>query len=516
MSQPIAEWPADESPGAKRPASRRSRGVWVVAAIGAVCLVFTSLAGWKYATRPRSRLGGTFVSARTMPDGTVLVLEQVTTKKPHEMAMTRPGGGTMLSSWIKAPAPANLQRFSVHSFDNSVVLWLTRWHPALPDSQDFDWWLTSILTDAHGEQIEDGRENSHVISAAKGMSTRGADRPWTPLARAKGDVVIATSQFPAQRQTAGSRKVSVYDRNGAPVAEFDVPFPDTSTTPQWTPDSLPASKTSDDVRVTFTDVSVKEQPLPPITGVTLTHRRPRWSVTPIFSVERNGAPAPDWKAEPVRLTDALGNSASDGDCRLSVHERAWKLELTLSRDAPQAFMPEEQWESPPVALPATDSRQEVDQQGKSRAVGVRLVAVGRGAVPYPEFARTHGGMARRVSSPGRVGEKRFGVSHSSSSGVSGPTVHNINISGDCAHLLLKLDHLPPAHRELFRVHDDQGRELPHQVETFTTGDALYVFVFVDPAADAQSLRVTVYAHTARIVELLFAPPAGSQSNTRSN
>jgi hypothetical protein len=59
---------------------------------------------------------------------------------------------------------------------------------------------------------------------------------------------------------------------------------------------------------------------------------------------------------------------------------------------------------------------------------------------------------------------------------------------------------------MFRVHDDQGRELPHQVELFSTTDANYAFVFVAPAADAQSLRLTTFVHTARTVDVLIAPP----------
>src|SRR6185369_1613515 len=128
--------------------------------------------------------------------------------KPYEMAIQRPGG-SMVASWMSGGSSATQQRIGVDTNDSAVVLWLTRWRPGQPDSLDFDWWLTSVVTDAHGEEIPDGYEQSHLVAAAGGLSSRGAQRPWAPLPRARNDVVIATTQFPALRQSAGLRKVRV-------------------------------------------------------------------------------------------------------------------------------------------------------------------------------------------------------------------------------------------------------------------------------------------------------------------
>ncbi|MBI3865796.1 MAG: hypothetical protein HY290_28315, partial [Planctomycetia bacterium] len=97
------------------------------------------------------------------------------------------------------------------------------------------------------------------------------------------------------------------------------------------------------------------------------------------------------------------------------------------------------------------------------------------------------------------GTKSFGISHSSQSS-GGPSIHSATITGGCVHFLVKLNKLPPNHRQLFRVSDDQGRELPHRVESFTMGETRYDFVFVDPAADATGVRITAFVHTARKVE----------------
>jgi len=304
----------------------------------------------------------------------------------------------------------------------------------------------------------------------------------------------------------------VFDRNAQQVAEFDVPFPDTSSTPEWTPDPLPVTKTDTDVRVTFSAVDMQEQP-PLKLAFPLDHPRRGWRITPVFSVERNGVSAPEWKSDTTTLTDALGNTGYSWDCRLSPHERAWKLEMQLSRDDPAAFGPDEIWESPLIPLPAVDSSQSVHSEdspatAKVQQVTVTLQAIGRGATTYKDFATSKDTVTQRMSASSRMpGNKKYTVSHSSSSRNNGPTIHTLTVFGESVHLLLKLEHLPKGHREFFRVHDDQGRELPHYVESLTMKDAYYGFIFVDPADDVQSLRVTAYVHTARTVELLVAPPA---------
>jgi len=495
--------PSSERP----PASRTGLGFWLLVCGGTVCLAVLVFVVWHYATRTRTAFGisDTPVGTQMLADGTALVLEQVTAKAPHEIALRRPQApGFARPSWLRRRAPENEQRIGVYHSDFAVMLWLTRWNPATNDSLDFDWWLANVLTDEHGEEIEDDGEQSHVISGG-GMSSRAAPRPWPPLPRKPGDVVFATSRFPMLRQPAGSRSVAVYDKEGKRVAEFTVPFPDRSSAPVWSPDSVPATKVSGDVQVTFTGVAIKELPVVRYKDLNLAHRRRRWSIVPEFQVERSGQAAPQWKPEPIHLADALGNGAWDWDCHLSTHEPAWKLELTLARTAPEDFAAAEQWESPLVPLPADDSSERLNQGSPVGDVAVTLMLVGQGTSHYDVGAST-APMLQRGATSRVIDGKSFSLSNSSTSRNGGPTVHSVDIAGDCAHLLVKLDHLPPNHRELFQVSDDQGRILQHQAETLTLGDTLYAFLFVAPAADATSLRVTAYVHTARTFELLIQPP----------
>lgn len=487
------------------PPPHNGPGVWLLLCGGCLCLVLVLLAVWKNGSEPRSGIGGTPLETQNFADGTVLVLEQVTSRVPHEMTLRLPGGPRSTpGSWLSRRVPDNERRFTVHPSDSAVVCWLTRWNIQTNASLDFDWWLANVLADEHGEEIEDDGEQRHIISA-NSMASMSGGRPWSPGPRTPGDVVAATSRFPVLRQAAGPRKVRVYDRDGETVAEFTVPFPDQTSAPQWAPDSLPATKSSDDVQVTFTGVAIRELPALSSNILKLEHRRRRWSVVPDFQVERGGKPAPQWKPEPIHLADALGNGAWNTDCRLSTHEKSWKLELTLARTASEDFAAAEQWQSPLVPLPADDSSERVNQGGAVGNVAATLMLIGQGSSHYEVAASTAPSLQRGATSR-VIDGKSFSLSNSSTSRNGGPTVHSVDIAGDCAHLVVKLDHLPPNHRELFEVRDDQGRLLPHQVESLTLGDTLYAFLFVAPAADATSLRVTAYVHTARTFELLIRPP----------
>jgi hypothetical protein len=440
-----------------------------------------------------------------LADGTALVLEQVTSRAPHEMSLRLPATpGAATGSWLSRRGADNERRFTVHPSDLAVVLWLTHWDSPSNASLDFDWWLANVLTDEHGEEIEDDGEQRHIISADS-MASMSGGRPWSPGPRKPGDVVITTSRFPMLRQPAGSRSVAVYDKEGKRVAEFNVPFPDQTHAPQWAPDSLPAMKSSGDVQVTFTGVAIKELPVVRYKDLNLAHRRRRWSVVPEFQVERSGQAAPQWKPEPIHLADALGNGAWDWDCHLSTHETAWKLELTLARTAPEDFSVAEQWESPLVPLPADDSSERLNQGSTVGDVAVTLMLVGQGT-SHLDVAASTASLHQRPASTRVIDGKSFSVSNSSTSRNGGPTVHSVDIAGNCAHLVVKLDHLPPNHRELFQVRDDQGRILQHQADTLTLGDTLYALLFVAPAANAHSLRVTAYVHTARTFELRVQPP----------
>lgn len=475
-----------------------------MALVGAAILLLPVLAIHKIAMQPRSLIGRSIVGERTMPDGSLLVLEQVTTESPHRFEYELRGTGS-LAKWLHGQSanPNAKHEFSLSPSDGAMMLWLTRWDATARTPMDFDWWQSSVLVNENGEEIEDGNPQRHVWDGAA-SSTMGADRPWKPHAGTPPKVIIGMSELPMLRPSAAPRRLRVYDRGGAVVAEFDLPPAVSRPIPTWMPEPLPAVKSDDGVTVTFTGTSVKARPDPKIDGIELAHRRPHWSVVPEYSVAQNGHPAPDWKQESLRLSDALGNITLGYDCRLSVDEPAWKLQMTLARDNPASFLPQEQFTSEPLALPGADSSQPLNGKATVQGVELLLTAIGRGAVEYHETGP--GSNATHYTDSHLLGNKTYNISQSTQSRSGGPTTSKVAISGDVVHLVFKLANLPLTHRDLIRVHDDQGRELPHRLDRMKGSHAAKYFVFVDPPADAQSVRLTVFIHTARTVELLIAPP----------
>jgi hypothetical protein len=123
---------------------------------GAVLLLLPILAVLKTAMQSRSLIGRAVVDESVMADGSLLVLEQVTTEKPHEFKYDLPGAGAF-SQWLagKPANPNETHAFSHWSSDGGLVLWMTRWDPVTLRPMDLDWWQVSVLVDENGEEIDD-------------------------------------------------------------------------------------------------------------------------------------------------------------------------------------------------------------------------------------------------------------------------------------------------------------------------------------------------------------------------
>lgn len=437
-----------------------------------------------------------------MPDGTVLVLEQVTSGKEHRFEYGAEPPATF-SNWLRGGTSPPPQWTGFNTDGRNVVPWLSR-HGAQPGPPlDFDWWWASTLVDEFGEEVEDA-EPARFTQSSSGAGTMYADRPWKPHTGTAPDLIVAYSRFPLSRQAGGLRPLRVYDATGAVVAEFDIPVPDTSAAPTWEPQSLPAVRRDDDLSVTVTGLGARRLSDPRKGHVRLSNPRPRWSLKPEFAVERNGQPAPEWKAEKVQVSDALGNVAWPHDCQLSTRESAWNLELTLARTSPEAFAADEQWTSSAISLPSANSTQPLEEQATVQNVGVSLVAVGHGPAEYSEITPSGSDSTHRTADSARGSGMTFTTSLGVMASRPGVVTSTIHISGSATHLLLKLKNQPSEHREMFRITDDQGRDVPAAVVGMK-GTHRYLLGFAPPAG-AQSIRVTVFVHTTRKVELRVAPP----------
>ncbi len=440
-----------------------------------------------------------------MPDGTLLVLEQVTVGKQHGYDYVPPDK-SMVPSWLSGQTGPTLEKqtATLHLQQQCMLLWMSRWNQSTLDPLDFEWWHYCALIDESGEEVEDQEAYRYTRDAAGSGMFQGV-RPWAPASKTKPDLLLASSQFPILRRPSGPCRLRVYDSHGAVVAEFDVPYPNTAEFPQWSPDPLPATRVADDISVTFTGVRTHKLPDQTGPGKPPSRRRPHWSLDPQFTVARNGLPTTEWKQESLNVSDALGNEDPATPCRLSTRESAWKLKLTLARDETRAFADNEQWTSPPYPLPGSKSSESLDATATVRGVDLAMLAIGRGIAEYTE---TWSSDEKITHSPcvRRVGDETYGLSHSKEMPSGGPTRSTVAISGNLVHLVLKLSRKPPNHREQFRVQDDQGRDVPHARELIGTPDRGIYYLFVNPAADAKSLQLTVFIHSARTVELLIAPP----------
>jgi hypothetical protein len=514
------DWPAFENLDQSR--SGRRLSLWQLAFLLAAValLLLASFAGWKWYTRSRSLTGRTIVGEHRLSDGSLLVLEQVTFGKRHTFEFPLPAAPT-LTRWLGSTSPPqqNQPRFERSTNSDSVVLWFTRWNPETGVCLDFDWWQACLVTDESGDEVEDfaAQRVSWDGSATHSMQ---APRPWGSVASTGTipRVVVATSQLPMLRQHAGARRVRVFDHFASLVAEFQVPFPDTSLMPQWSPDSLPAQRQSEDVAVMFTGISARRLPEPKHLSSIVSHPRPRWVLTPQFSVARNGSLAPDWKPERIDVIDPLGNVANEIENQLSVRESAWKAVITLARDTPAAFAPDEQWTSPLLAIPVGDVSQTPDLRATVQSVALTVVGFGRGKFAYrenvsaDEAARQDWHDVPRSELAASPSRGNTALSTWISSTNNGPFVWHCDFLGDLAHFYIKLANAPRNHRELVQIRDDKGRLLPFESRTWSTPDAGRSLLLVAVPPDAGALQLTVFIHTTRTVELFVAPPRPNPSS----
>ncbi|MGQ0634779.1 MAG: hypothetical protein ACT4QC_09220 [Planctomycetaceae bacterium] len=504
MSQNEQDWPSQAS--RRFPTSPLAFGwkVLLIAVISA-CLLLVLLAGWKLYTLPRSPSGRNALAQTTMSDGTSLVLEQVTFGTAHKFASGRFGGSVVNDLFRRGGARG--YGYQLDTLHDVLMIWLTRWDRTTGQPLDFDWWQATVLVDESGEEIEDENPRRCCSGGGSGSNTLIGSRPWAPVTSGGHDLILAASQFPILRARAGMRKLRIYDRSGAVVAEFDANVPNTSSAPEWPADSLPAVRQDEDVTVTLTSVDRREQPASWDSNLQLSHPRRRWAVMPVYSVVWNGQPSSAWKPETVELTDALGNGYWASDCRLSDRESAWKLAMTLARDDLASFEASEQWSFAPIALPGRDSSRSLNEIASSNGLNISLVAVGHGSASYSGPVFGNGNMYTHDGN--RAAEKPFGVSASTRTGRDGSCSGQIDLTGDLVHLVVSIPTQSTKHRRRFLVRDDFGREVPHRLVTAPQMERY--FLLVDPAAGVSSLQVTVFIHTARTVEFLIAPPGSDAS-----
>ena len=289
--------------------------------------------------------------------------------------------------------------------------------------------------------------------------------------------------FPRRSKTVRLR--FVYKENEdryATALECEIPNPALADYPVWTPEPIPATKQSGDLKVTLVDFVAglhHEQEVEP---------KYRWywisrSTTRIvFDVKQEGHEHHSWLLKSVMLSDATGNrwmpslegiipnSPSPDKLfgefigALWPSEPAWKVLAEFSRT--NDFLAEELWTSAEFALPTTNQRTMLNGYSPTPTNGVEILAIGGVGAEMPE----------PFSSLAQSGKVNLAVQ-------------------------TRMQELKRLTR--IKVIDDQGRSLVFQ-EPYPWSETEHSYA-LDIPSGANGIKVTFAIHPSRLAEFMAKP-----------
>ncbi|QDU39088.1 translocation protein TolB [Maioricimonas rarisocia] len=483
----------------RRRAGRVSPWILVLAVAGGMGLLFL-LPAVIMLLLPQEETSAEWGIARAeLPDGTILVLEDVTVGTGHMLEVTVPNQRPPMLPW----QGLETQQIRTSTMNEQPVIWLSRRDPETARHLDFDWWLYSVAEDSNGGELEDSNAGLNYIYSSGSGSTSGS-RPLSMtrsgITGSSDGILIAHSSLPQIRHEGDSLRLKFYNADDELVAELDVPHV-TPPAPVWEPDALPITAEAGDLKVTIAGVSGRVDTWTSDKRVVV---RPRVDFDLEF--ERNGEPAPHWYARSTNLADALGNECGSWDCRLSTGEAAWKVSMQLVRRDEATFAEDEIWELPGLPLPGDDQQHLVGQTETIQGLDVTFEgAGGRGTTSFQGLERSGSGMTYS----GSVFGKRFRIenttAHSSVPARTPPGsgVVKTTVESEFPFVMFNRSTRSNIHNVSLAAVDDQGRSVkthgPTQVGTLW-------FWFIQPEEGAQSLDLKVVVQKVRQIEFFVAPP----------
>jgi hypothetical protein len=463
--------------------AKRQIAPWVLVIGGAFffCLVLALVLGAIHLLRPAGRPMARGLQERTMPDGTILVLEKVTLGTSHNFEWQRKQS---FSDWIKGVGMPR-HTATAGAPGQAIVVWLSRREAGSDKCLDFDWWLRCAAVDDGGNEIEDDNAGRNSFSGG-GSSGLSGSRPFSPLAPGAYELIIVHSALLPFRHSGNSFKLRVYDTNDKVVAEFDVPHSSPAGLPVWRADPLPATKKVDEFDVTLTELSVY-----PTETTEGTRKVTRYSINPALKITRDGRPTEELGTREVTFEDPLGNTSYSWNPKLSRGEPAWKLKIKLWPGDKVSPDPAHEMRLDHVALAEPKTANLIRTKRAIDGATVEVVAVGgTDKVVYTDTAAAgNAGMSWEGSD--------FRVEVKSDRGTTTTTVDSKR-----PHLLARVTGLDPDQRLAVRVFDDEGRALPTQ--QIQVSDQ--TVVFFQPAADAKTIDADFIVERAKKVEFFVKPP----------
>jgi hypothetical protein len=277
--------------------------------------------------------------SRLLPDGTLVVVENVTFGTNHQLA-TWPSWEARLFDLLpdRLEAALNLQNTrgcSVSGDENIAVIWLTkRDSTGKYSSLDMD---HAEIVDQHGCHYE-----------CEGWSVCG-----------NSALMYTALHFRAAPRRTGRYTLKVFGSNNKLATEFVLANPNSVSFPEWKPTPLPASYRTNGFTITLKSLDA----FGTIDG--------SFSSAPSWEVLSNGIPAPQWIHPSVEYEDATGNR-SYSLCR---YESAWKLHARFYRNEESSYSAEEIWSVHKLEMPVPGQYIPVNRRGTLPNGSLEIVGI---------------------------------------------------------------------------------------------------------------------------------------------
>ncbi len=428
------------------------------------------------------------VAEATMPDGTILAVHAIREGgTSHDLHFELPTSGGLFG------VGRHSQVASFHPHNSRVSIWMTRRHAKTGKSLDFDWWKKSTITDMHGEERQDVSPQRGIYSGW-GQSSSSGSRPF-PLDTSVDHqglprLILVASGFLGFR--AGKTfKLKVYNTSDEVVAEFDLPNPVTTPIPEWTPESLPVTKSDGDLSITLKKLTIRE------------HRynsgeqeQVSWNLIPEISYEQGGQSTTHWYAS-LSLFDALGNPNLSWSGNISKHESAWKVRATCYRNQSAPFAPNEIIESDWIDVPAKDQSAALGINVKNAAHSYELIrALGPGEVTVTE---TVGSGTGNYSSNGHLDDNKY---YELSFKSLGGTAASMTVKSEWPSVMLRGLKWEENQNITHEVFDEASNAVKHSPGNQFSN---YYLIFFKPAPDLKRVKLKTRIQQARVVEFLVSP-----------
>ena len=424
---------------------------------------------------------------RTLPDGSILILESVTYGRNHNFYFDGSWWARLRRSLPRplrniAPGPMNMTSTGTRR-PNGIVLWISRYVPATRT-------YGNLGTTPFELQMMDGHGCSEQLNS---YSSSGGPNGFLING-------FALDVFPRRQ---ASFKLVVRDRNAKDprptVAEFDVANPGPVSHALWKPEPLPISRTNGGLEFVLAAWGRGSS-------------GGRNVFYPSFEVREGGALRTDWAASGSTFRDASGNTGWQSLC---TNETAWLLETEFYRTAEARFETNEIWAVPDLPIPGTNEIITTNLTGEVLGVALKLMVIaGPGSYTF-----TNGVLA----SPGTVISASFSGTSSGSDGRnswsrktaggygSAPRVEQFDITQTQHFILVEEGTHDPGLRLLVRARDEMGREI-----IFSTkgSDNQRAIVTLQPKPGARRMNLEFIMNRGRQVEFLAAPPLAEEKKRR--